>query len=94
MRIMNAHRLTIFQGVKTEVAGFETEPNEESMKHAQACGSMPRGCARPFHVPTMVESDACLERRVRRVLILSTRFELLSQSLTQESKVDRRERKT
>ena len=31
MRIMYGHRLTIFQGVKTEVAGFETEPNEESM---------------------------------------------------------------
>ena len=46
MRIMNAHRLTIFQGVKTEVAGFETEPNEESMEHAQTCGSMPCGCAR------------------------------------------------
>ena len=45
MRIMTAHRLTIFQGVKTEVAGFETEPNEESMEHAQACGSMTCGCA-------------------------------------------------
>ena len=92
MKIMNAHKLTIFQGVKTKVAGFETEPNEESMKHAQACGSMPCGCARESR-STMVESDACLERTVRRVLIPSTKFEL-SQSLTQESKVNRRERKT
>ena len=46
MRTMNSYRLTIFHGVKAEVAGFETEPNEESMEHGQACGSIPCGCAR------------------------------------------------
>ena len=46
MRVMNSFRLTIFQGVKIEVAVFTMEPNEESMKHAQARGSMPCGCAR------------------------------------------------
>ena len=43
MRIMNSYKLTIFLDVKTEVAGFETEPNEESMGHAQASGSIPYG---------------------------------------------------
>ena len=46
MRVMNSHRLTIFQGVKIEVAEFMMRPNEESMEHAQARGSMPCGCAR------------------------------------------------
>ena len=46
MRIMNSYRLTIFLDVKTEVAGFETEPNEESMGHAQARGSIPYGCVK------------------------------------------------
>ena len=46
MKVMNSHRLTIFQGVKVEVAVFMMEPNEESMEHAQARHSMPCGCAR------------------------------------------------
>ena len=46
MRVMNSHRLTIFQGVKIEVSVFMMWPNEESMEHAQARGSMPCGCAR------------------------------------------------
>ena len=32
MRIMNAHRLTIFQDVKIEVAVFMMRPNEESRR--------------------------------------------------------------
>ena len=32
MRIMNAHRLTIFQDVKIEVAVFMMKPNEESRR--------------------------------------------------------------
>ena len=39
-------QLTIFLDVKTEVTGFETEPNEESMEHAQARGSVPCGCVK------------------------------------------------
>ena len=31
MRVMYSYRLTIFVDDKTEVAGFETDPNEESM---------------------------------------------------------------
>ena len=46
MRVMNSYRLTIFLGVEAEVAGFETEPNEESMVHAQACGLIPCGCVK------------------------------------------------
>ena len=38
MRIMNSYMLTTFLDVKTEVAGFETEPIEESTGHAQARG--------------------------------------------------------
>ena len=67
MRVMNSHRLTIFQGVKIEVAVFMMGPNEVNM---EACW-MREG----IEVPTMVESDACLERRVRCVLIPSTKFE-------------------
>ena len=44
MRIMHSHSLTIFLDVKTEVAGFETEPNEESMGYVQARCSTPCGC--------------------------------------------------
>ena len=46
MSIMNSYKLTIFLDVKTEVAGVEREPNEESMWHAQARGSMPYGCVK------------------------------------------------
>ena len=44
MRIMISYRLTTFLDVKIEVAGFETEPNEESTVHAQVRGSIPCGC--------------------------------------------------
>ena len=46
MRIMNSYRLTIFLDAETEVAGFETEPNEESMGPAQARGSILYGCVK------------------------------------------------
>ena len=57
---------------------FQSSGNSGSgqrRKGRSVCGSMPCGCARESRVPTMVESDACLERRVRRVLIPSTKFE-------------------
>ena len=38
MRMMNSYRLTIFLDVKTELAGFETEPNENER------GSILYGC--------------------------------------------------
>ena len=46
MRNMNSFRLTIFLEVKSEVAGVEAEPNEESMVHAQARGSIHCGCVK------------------------------------------------
>ena len=75
MRVMNSHGLTIFQGVKIEVALFMMGPNEESM---EACSSAWFGALwmrEGIEVPTMVESHAFLGRRVRCVLIPSTKFE-------------------
>ena len=46
MRVMNSYRLTIFLHDKTELTWFETEPNEESMEHAQASGSILCGCVK------------------------------------------------
>ena len=62
-----------YASVEIEVAVFMMGPNEESMDHAQVRCSIHCGFARES--PTMVESDACVERRVRCVFIPSIRFE-------------------
>ena len=46
MRVMSSNRLTIILDDKTDVTGFETEQNEESMEHAQAFGSILCGCVK------------------------------------------------
>ena len=63
MRIMNAHRLTSFQGVKTEVAGFETEPNEESMGACSCAWFDTSWMCKGIEVPTTITLDACLPGR-------------------------------
>ena len=66
-----------FQDVKTEVAVFMMGPNEEeSMEHACSKAWFDALWMREgIEVPTMVQSDVCMERRVRCVLIPSAEFE-------------------
>ena len=51
MRIMNAHRLTVLQDVKIEVAVFMMKPNEESRRLLSRMRAWKEStiCAHPFH---------------------------------------------
>ena len=73
MRVMNSHRLTIFQGVKIEVA--VVLDGAERGEHGACSGAWfdALWMRDRLEVPTMVESDACLERRERCVLIPSAK---------------------
>ena len=81
MRVMSSNRLTIILDDKTEVTGFETEHNEESMEHAQASGSIFCGCAR----------GPRYRRCLRRMRVCEEEFSVcssLSLSLSVESEFD------
>ena len=69
----------VFQGDKMEVAVFMMGPNEESMEHAQARGSMLCGCAR----------ESRCRRWLSRTRVWKEEYDVCSslpQSLSQERK--------
>ena len=75
IRVMNSQSLTVFQGVKIEVAVFMMGPNEESMEHAQARCSIFCGCAIESRCRRRWLSSMRGGKKVRCVFILSTKFE-------------------